>query len=434
MSTLTKALDVVLLLCKAMKYYGFFRNSHNMTPEELEKYQYDSVKRTLTYASKKVPYYRDLFHAINFDPERDFNKLEDLSKIPYTDKETLRNNYPLFISEDFDKLRVEYAHTSGSTGTPLKIALDINSRAAKYAMVYKLRKFGGYSLWKKAFSLWGIYATTKKTPYGIDKVKNILYYANNKMTTDNNIEVGKLLLDFKPIQYEGYARSFLELGRNLIKEGVPRWSPKSIFCYGDCLTEKMREELTCIYQTEVFDFYSHIENVVVIGEFKPTERYIMEDFFYPEIKYNTNTIQNRGGELIGTSFYNFAMPLIRYRTGDVIEIEDKDKDNQVSFKKVKSIIGREHDYIVLNDGRKILSLQRAIYGCDGIIATQVIQTSYTDLCINLIVDDKFNNNELTAIAAKVDDVCGAQMHVTFNYVNQLEKNKSGKAPFIIRRL
>ena len=301
---LNKLTNASLLFCKAVKYYFFFRNSHNMTSEELEKYQYDCVKRTLIYASKKVPYYRDLFRTINFDPERDFKKLEDIKKIPYTDKETLRNNYQRFLSEDIEKLHVEYAYTSGSTGTPLKIALDINSRAAKYAMVYKLRKYGGYTLWKKAFSLWGIYATTKKTPYGIDKVKNILYYANTKMTTDNNIEVGKLLLDFKPIQYEGYARSFLELGKTLVKENIKRWSPSSIFCYGDCLTDAMRDELTNIYQTKVYDFYSHVENVVVIGEFTPSERYVMEDFFYPEIKSIKETIG--GGRIGRNKFLQFC--------------------------------------------------------------------------------------------------------------------------------
>lgn len=431
-NTLNKLVNLLLLFCKAMKYYWFFRRSHNMTSEELERYQFDSVKRTLLYASKKVPYYRDLFRTINFDPERDFKKLEDIKKIPYTDKETLRNNYQRFLSEDIEKLHVEYAYTSGSTGTPLKIALDVNSRAAKYAMVYKLRKCGGYSLWDKAFSLWGVYATIKKNPFGIDKIKNILYYANNKMTINNNIEVGKLLRKFKPIQFEGYARSFLELGKTLVKENIERWSPNSIFCYGDCLTDAMRDELTNIYQTKVYDFYSHVENVVVIGEFTPSERYVMEDFFYPEIKSIKETIG--GGELVGTSFYNFAMPLIRYRTGDIIEIENENLDNQISFLKIKSIKGREHDYIVLSDGRKILSIQRAIYGYDGIIASQVIQTSYTDLCINMIVDEKFNHNRLSTIATKVDDVCGTKMHVTFNIVNQLEKSQSGKAPFIIRRL
>jgi len=398
--------------------------------EKLNTMQLKRLKNTLSYAGAKVPYYRELFQRIGFDP-RKMNSLDEMKQIPFLDKEILRNNPDQFLSEDISKLDVEYVHTSGSTGTPLCIAQDIYSRSSKAAATLRAMEMAGYRLGCKWFSLWGVYATTKPTPFGIDKLLNKVYYSNNLMTETNNIEVGKLLLRFKPSFYSGYAQSFYELGRTLHDRQIPIYSPRGIFVYGDWLPDTLRVEIEDLYQAPVYDFYSHSENSVMINENSPGVKFIAEDYFYPEIILDES--KDNIGELVGTSFYNYAMPLIRYRTRDLIELDSK-FDDYTGFRRVKRILGRIDDYLLMSDGRKVLSGQRAIYGIPGIKSCQYIQDRFNHMTINIISDGNFSNNDEEVIRSRIREVTKTDMDVDFQLVDQLTQNKFGKVQFIIRKI
>ena len=416
-----------LLFLQIQYFYGFIRRQ-NWSSNKLKAYQNHKIKEIVNYAGNYVPYYRNLFSKIGLDI-KEFRGLEDLNKLPYLDKETLRSNREDFLSDEFDKLDVLNVYTSGSTGTPLMIAQDKYSRAAKYASTLRAMNWAGYKLGCKWFSLWGVYATTKPTAYGIDKQLNKLYYSNNLMTEENNIEVGKLLNKFKPRFFSGYALSFLELGKTLRKNGINIHSPKGIMVYGGWLPEELRKDIEDLYNAPVYDFYSHSENTVMINERFRAQKMFVEDYFYPEfIRYDK---EYNMGELVGTSFYNYAMPLIRYKTRDIIEF-DHNKESIYGFRKITTILGRDDDYLLMQDGRKVLSSQRAIYGINWIKACQYIQDYYDHITINIIPDENFNPSDYGIIRERMKEITKTDIKVDFKLVDSLPKNEFGKSRFIIR--
>jgi len=162
------------------------------------------------------------------------------------------------------------------------------------------------------------------------------------------------------------------------------------------------------------------------------KKYLMEDYFYPEIVTTEgNQAEDGYGELVGTSFYNYAMPLIRYRTRDNVRMADKE---DCSFREVLEIEGRMDDFIEMPDGRKIYFAEGALGYAEGIIMAQYIQEKPGELVVSLLVDDQFNPASFIEIERGLRKRIGDSLKVRFQVVDELEKKQSGKVPFIINRI
>ncbi len=421
----------VTLAPRILKDFFFFKKSANWSKEQVRTYQNKKLIEIVQYAGKYVPYYRNLFKDINFDIKK-FKGIEDLFKIPYLDKEILRIKPDEFVSDVYPKNKVIIEKTSGSTGTPLRLHIDEISRSRKYAAFARAYFWSGYKPGALRFVLKG-FSESKKEPYGYDLLRNMIYLNSSKMTKDNCLSVLALLRNKKINIFEGYARSFIDFYNIVGEHNMDIKPPKGILCYGETITSEMRVFVETKYKTRLFDFYSHAENSVMICQRPDNKKYLMEDYFYPEIINGTGSISSSGyGELVGTSFYNYAMPLIRYKTRDNIKLN---LDNISSpNREVLGIEGRMDDFILLPDGRKIYFAKGAIYYAVGVVAAQYIQNDKRNLMIKLIVDDRFRIENISEIEKGLVKRIGNELTIDFQIVDHLEKKKSGKTPFIINNI
>src|SRR5690606_28221227 len=102
----------------------------------------------------------------------------------------------------------------------------------------------------------------------------------------------------------------------------------------------------------VFDWYGQNERVAAIGTCEQGRYHLMSDYSYVELEPTPE-----GLEIVGTGFNNLAMPLIRYRTGDFVQLQDVDSCScGRAFPVVRRIIGRDDDYIKLPDGSHVKRL------------------------------------------------------------------------------
>ena len=115
-------LSTIMLSLRVLRKYAFFLRSQRWSRKELELYQDRQLVRVVRHAAEHVPYYRDLFKKINFDPAR-FRGREDLHRIPLLDKQTLRIRQEEFIADNAASFGINWDSTSGSTGTPLHLIL-----------------------------------------------------------------------------------------------------------------------------------------------------------------------------------------------------------------------------------------------------------------------------------------------------------------------
>lgn len=424
--------DHIVLAPLIIKRFFFFQNSKKWSKDQLYAYQNSKLKEIVNYAGKYVPYYRNIFKKIGMDT-REFKGIDDMNKIPLLDKETLRTQTKEFLSDNAHFYKCKTEKTSGSTGTPLSLQLDQYSRANKFATVLRAYFWAGYRLGDRIFMIKGL-SESKKQDYGFEIGMNRIYLNSSRMTKSNCIEVAKLVKKIKPCFFVGYARSFIDFINIIESEGISIPSPKGLFCFGESVTPKVRRYLETTLHTHLFDFYSHAENTVMICQHDDHYQYLTEDFFFPEmIDEEGNIDANCYGELVGTSFYNYSMPLIRYKTRDYVTLADRQL-SKYSFRMVDRIEGRMDDFLILPDGRKIYFAEGALGYAKGVITGQYIQDRIDHIIINLIVDSDFREEYFKEIEKGLKKRIGDCMTFSFNIVSELEKKSSGKIPFIIQKL
>jgi len=430
-STLVYAMEV-------FRYYLFYLHSQKWDRKTIGDYQDRKLIDIITHSAQNVPYYRNLFKETGFDPKQ-FRGRIDMHKIPLLDKETLRTRQKEFIAENANKYGINWDSTSGSTGTPLRFIIDNSTKAHKLAAVLRSYQWAGYLPWKKTFS---IQSYTFDNPQDIFKhyrFVNLWRFNSRLLTKKTSLKIINMINNIKPNIFIGYPFSMLMLSRFASQAGLRIHPFNSIVTAGETLSEKRRKLLEEAYNCRVFDFFSLHEDVAIITECSYQTKHICEDFAYNEIidDHGQDALTRGIGEIVGTGFYNYAMPLIRYRLGDTVEIDNENIFCKCGrhLKVIKRIIGRQNDYIETPDGRLIGNvLEHAADHSKGVILSQCVQDAIDHIYVNLIIDDTYTEDSANAFKKGLHQRLGDKIKIDFKIVTELEKNKSGKTPFIMSKI
>ena len=414
---------------QTFKRYKFYKKSQYWSKEQIEKYQDEQLKKLIIHVSENVPYYRNLFKKIGFNAYT-FRGREDMHKMPTLEKETVRTNHKALIADNAQKFGISSDSTSGSTGTPLHFILSTAVQANKLAAL--LRSFGwaGYKIGKRTFSMQSYYFRDSAIQF--NRFYNILRFDSNKLDKKNIINTINEINKLKPVFFMGFPFDILILGKIAEQEGLKIHSPKSILTYGETLSDEKRKQLTKLFRCKVYNFFSMHECAAMISECEKGKLHLIEDFAYHEIIEEAGTQR-----LIGTSFYNYSMPLIRYEIRDNIIVRDENTTCKCGrdFRIIDKILGKQCDYIQTPDGRFLGAvMSHSIDNAKGVIASQCIQNSIDQIDVKLIIDNNYNKNSKLLLERGLRKRLGNEMKLNFIIVNELEKLPSGKTPFIISKI
>ncbi|NQV18358.1 MAG: phenylacetate--CoA ligase family protein [Armatimonadetes bacterium] len=414
---------------KVLRRYRFYKRSQFWTKTQIEQYQDKQLIKLVQHAGQHVPFYRDLFKNIGFDIST-FRGRIDMHKIPTLDKEIVRTCQKELMADNAGKFGITWDSTSGSTGTPLHFVLDDAVQANKIAALLRSYRWAGYKLGKKTFSLQSYYFP--EHDYKFNRFYNILRFDSNKLKKESALNVIKEINRLKPKFFMGFPFDILMLSNFAEDEGISINSPQSIVTYGETLSQKKRKFLEKAYNCKVFDFYSLHECAAMISECEHGNLHLIEDFAYHE------TLEENGvRRLVGTSFYNYALPLIRYETKDNIALSEKQETCSCGrhFRTVKEIVGKQCDYIETPDGRFLGSvMSHSIDNAKGVVCSQCIQNAIDRIDINIVVDETYNEDSQIALENGLRKRLGHEIKLVFMIVPQLERSRSGKTPFIISKI
>jgi phenylacetate-CoA ligase len=384
------------------------------------------------HAGLNVPYYRDLFRSIRFDPPK-IKSLKDIEHIPLLDKESVRKNPEQFMVDNKNIVRGYWKCTSGSTGKPLRIFIDRNCHVNKYAATLRAYHWAGYSPGKRALMLVEPQDSNKRLTYRL--LSNSLLYTPTYINPESVVKFHRLLRRFRPKYFIGYGRGYLYLYKTLSECQLEIPRAKSLVNYGESICETDKRKLERFFSTTFYDFYGNWECSVMAADVKPGKQYLMEDFFYPEVIDDRDQVIEEGtGELIGTGFYNYAMPLIRYRSNDILTVKNYSEEHDHKFTQVQQIQGRVNDKIFTPSGREFFYLGPPLFEIKGIISSQFIQERTDGLTVKLLVDETFSFKSIGQIKRNLLEFIGEQMNIDIQLVDKLEERGSGKRPVIISRL
>lgn len=401
---------------------------------ETNVYEKQSIllNNILLHAVKHVPFYKKLGYG-----KGDFK----IKQFPVVDKHIISNSFNDFCSDKKEKYIYFNAYTGGSTGEPFHLLL---SGGYEYEFGVKRWKEYGYKEGMTVLAMDG----TKIAPE--ERHKNVYWAKKNKKDVpfgswalsslylnDNN---AKFYCDFieqlKPDFIRGYPSFVYAIACYAHKMGMDIGANvKAVELTSETAFPYQINKIRDVYDAEVYLQYGHTEGCICAYTYDHTFRYRVEPLYgYAEILKEDGTHARPGevGEVVVTTLHNFAMPLIRYRTGDYAEFGGK--DNRYMY--LNKILGRTQDYIVDRNSNKII-LTALIFAqhCAAlghIYKWQLEQFKEGEVIAHIIKNGGYSSEDETEIRDLFNRV--GNVDTVFDYVDTIALTKRGKSPMLVQHL
>lgn len=275
---------------------------------------------------------------------------EDFEKLPFTEKDDLREGYPLGVQAVPDKDIVRIHSSSGTTGTPIIIPYtqkDVEDWAIMFARCYetagitntdRIQITPGYGLWTAGigFQLGAEKLGAMTIPMGPGNTPKQLRMMQDLKSTVLCATSSYALLLAEEIEKQGIGDN-IHLQKGVI--GSERWG------------DKMRARIAKELGIELYDIYGLTEIYgpgIGINCSRETPMHYWDDYLYIEIidpQTGKNVPDGESGEIVITTLRKEGAPLIRYRTHDLSRIVPEPCSCGLKFPRIDRIIGRSDDMV-----------------------------------------------------------------------------------------
>jgi phenylacetate-CoA ligase len=402
--------------------------------DELRKIQEYKLRKIIDHTYKNVPFYYDLFKSANLKAS-DIQTTDDLKKIPIISKKDVQKNYPnRIISKNIDLNECHFLSTSGSTGRPLKVCYDKKCRYFRGSVNLFIFFELGLKFYDKLVTIRDDSFEIKETWYnklGILRKKNISVF-------DYQENILKKLSELKPDVIYTYPSILSLLGKAIEEENNFPVSSKLILTTGEFLTDSSRKNLSSIFNSQINSIYSTIEFGHLAFECKEHSGYhiITDNAIIEFVKDGHDIKAGERGEVIVTTLQNYAMPLIRYRLGDIATLSNTKCSCGRGFPLIKQIEGREDDFLILPSGRKISPrMINVIEHIPGIKEYKTIQETKELFVVKLIKNDEFSERTISEVKKQIMTGClGEKVAVEVEIVDELPKERTGKKRAVVSKV
>jgi phenylacetate-CoA ligase len=194
------------------------------------------------------------------------------------------------------------------------------------------------------------------------------------------------------------------------------------------LLKEDREAMETFYGCGVYDQYASSEGAPFITQCRNAHMHmeLMTGVF--EV-LNCHQQPTDFGELIVTSFTTEGTPLVRYRIGDMVEMETKPIDCYLKYPIVKSIHGRLSDCVYSRETGKICqgNLVNSVKNIKGITRFQIVQNELDAILVKIVKADEYiKATEEPKLLKELRIRLGKEMDIQFNYVDEIPRERSGK--------
>lgn len=422
------------------KTFNFIENSEYWNKDDHIQYQTIQMRKLIAHAYQNVKYYRKLFESNRLKPS-DFLSLNDLQKLPFLTKEIVRNNINDLKADNYKRYNFRQSTTGGSSGEPLFFFEQrFHSEIKELAFVHKLWERIGFHPGAKRAVLRGP-VTDSKEKLRYDRITKQLLLSSYH-TDDYHLhkfynEIARRNIRFLHAHISAAATFANFLVKNNLKLPL-----KAVLGASENVFPMHRELIENAFGTRLFSFYGQSEHVVMAGECEHSSAYhIFPQYGITElIDENGNNIHQNGqiGEIVGTGFNNYAMPFIRYKTGDMAEFFNGDCPCGRKYDTFKTIQGRSNEYIYTSDDRKItttgLIYGRHLRAYKKIEKIQVYQDTVGIIEIRIVKKPEYRKQDELEISSAIEKAVTKGLKIKFSYVDDIPLTNRGKHKFILQML
>ena len=367
-----------------------------MSRDEMNHLQSTRLVKQVNYVYHNVEYYRKKMQAAGLEPG-DIKGIEDITKLPFTTKDDLRNTYPcgLFAVPRSEVVRIHAS--SGTTGKATVVGYtrrDIEVWSECVSRVLAMANVGKNDTVQVSYG-YGLFTGGLGAHYGVENVGATVV----PLSTGNTKKQLTMMKDLGVTSIMCTPSYLMYLTESIEEQGIlDELQLKSAICGAEPWTEEMRNQIESRLHIKAHDIYglSEIMGPGVAGDCVYHKGlHINEDHFLPEI-ISADTLTPIGdgeiGELVFTTLTKEALPLIRYRTKDLTSISHGKCECGRTTARLSRFVGRSDDMLIIRGVNVFPSQVEA-----ALLEMGEVSPNY------LMIVDRVNNLDTLEVLVEVDE-------------------------------
>ncbi|WP_218599339.1 hypothetical protein [Polaribacter sp. NJDZ03] len=416
----------LILNTSYIKRLRYWKRIDQLSYNEIIEEQRLSLKRILKLANEKTIFYK----GVELIGDNPYSWIE---KFPVLTKKMLNDNIDKLLTEEKSTL-IKFS-TSGSSGYRTDIYMNEEDLSSFRAGNTRWWEWCGYKIGSNLLQT-GMTLDRKF----IKRTKDFLFrtvYINAFSLSEK--EMHKVFNKVKNKNYYllGYASSLNVLAEFAIKENI-KVEFKGVISLGDKLFSYYKKNIYKAFNAKLIETYGTSEGFLIACQYDLDYLYINSAQVYLELldEYNRPVEDGEIGNVVVTRLDNSAMPLIRYKIGDLaikLPKEEYPLGRKLDYPLLKKVIGRDTDVVILPDNRKLIvhSFTGIFEYFEEIKQFKVIQYNNSGITIEYVKGDNYQIEVLDKILKKLQAIIlDFNFKIYFKEVLEIKATKSGKPQIV----
>ncbi len=410
-----------------------------------------SLTAILVYAFDHSAWYRKRFNDAGLKRE-DLQSPQVLQALPIVTREELRENMDEILSDEIPRSKMLMSKTGGSTMEPLMFYRDGN--VLDYGMAFELllNEEAGWKIGEPWVNFWGHLddipseEVVRKLKYTIANglSRRMIPFNATFVAEEKLAELAEVIRRKRPSWMFGYPRAIAAFSRFITKESIELPPVRGVLVTAEPTTPEDHQAIERCFGIRALDRYASRELGMVSQEcVGHCGLHIMTDNVHIEfLDHEQGVVESDSiKRIVATDLHNHAMPLIRYETDDVARpLPFPETDCGCCFSGMplmSSVDGRVTDMFIRRDGSWFTGLDvpgMRMAETGWVNQIQYIQTGIDQVTVRIVKGDKFNDEVMPYLQKEIDEVFVSSVQLNPDFVDKIEKTKSGKFMYSIRRV
>jgi len=398
------------------------------------------LRELLQHAQQHVPYYRDLFARIAFDPAS-VDSLDDLQRLPFLGKPEIRANTDALKADNATGLA--RFNTGGSSGEPLIFFIGNQRVSHDVAAKWRATRWWGVDIGDPEIVVWG-------SPIELTAQDRVRALRDKLLRTEllPAFEMSEAKLDGfvarirerRPSMLFGYPSALSHIGQHAEKRGI-RMDDLGIrvaFCTSERLYDHQREAIERIFGCPVANGYGSRDAGFIAHQCPSGGMHLTAEDIIVEIIDAEGRVLPPGqaGEIVVTHLATGDFPFIRYRTGDVAVMDTASCACGRGLPMLKEIQGRATDFVVARDGTVMhgLALIYILRDLPQVAGFRIVQETLDLTRVQVVPGPGFDADTTQRIQHGLVARLGEGVRIEVEPVDAIAPEKSGKYRYVVSKV
>lgn len=406
-------------------------------PDDIRALQQRKLDALLRHARKNSPFYRRRFREAGVDLDHT-DPATALAGLPLLDKAQIRASIDDMLWHDAPGGLFKH-NTGGSTGEPLIFYFDRRRQGYDQAARIRSHRWFGVGVGNREMYLWGSPIELSRTD-SVKRLRDALF--NHRLLDAFNMSPRRMdeYLDvwdrYRPVCMYGYPSSIALLVEHAQSRGrrLDTSRLRAVFATGEVCFPHQRDTIVSYFEVPVADGYGSREAGFIAHECPEGSMHLCAENVIVEIVDSDGAPIEAGqtGEIVVTHLDAYAMPFIRYKTGDLGRLKPGRCTCGRGLPMMDVVAGRTTDFLFLPDGtvKHALSIIYPLREMSGIRQFRIVQQADYSVTVEVLANDAAERITKEAVASRIRPVIGDQVGLRIELVDRIEGTASGKHRYV----